>query len=224
MIESKPSEPIRLLLVDDHPLFRDGVKALLRSLNGFELVAEATNGVEGVRLALELQPDVVLMDIAMPTSTGQGLNGLEATRQITNHSPHISVVILTMFEDDDNLFTAMRSGARGYILKGSSQDELLRVMQATARGEALFSASIAQRLMTYFTQPKTFRTPLFPELTKREHEVLECIAQGLQNQHIATRLELSHKTVRNHISNIFSKLQVADRTEAIFKAKEAGLG
>jgi DNA-binding NarL/FixJ family response regulator len=212
-------ENIRLLIVDDHRLFRDGVRALVRSLEGFESVGEASTGQEGVALALELQPDVVLMDIAMP-----GLNGLEAARRITAQSPHISVVILTMFEDNDNLFAAMRAGAKGYVLKGASQDELLRVLQAAARGETLFSAGIAQRLMAYFSQPKPFAPTLFPELTNREREVLDLIAQGLQNAHIALRLELSDKTVRNHISNIFSKLQVADRAEAILKAKEAGMG
>jgi DNA-binding NarL/FixJ family response regulator len=213
-------EPIRILIADDHPVFRDGLRVLLGTVEDCELVEEATTGEEAVARTAELQPDVVLMDIRMPDS-----DGIEATRRIIRTSPHVAVLVLTMFEDDDSVFSAMRAGARGYLLKGADQTEILRAIRAVASGEAIFGASIARRLMDYFSAPRTgLPAQTFPELTEREHEVLELIARGFANQAIAGRLFLSPKTVRNHVSNIFSKLQVADRAQAIVRAREAGLG
>ena len=214
------SEPTRILIVDDHTLFRDGLRALFQSLPDTEVVAEATTGAEAIALAEQTQPDVVLMDIQMP-----GINGIEATRRIVSTSPHIGVIVVTMFEDDDSVFAAMRAGARGYVLKGADQDEMLRCIRAVARGDALFGPAIAERLMRFFAGPAaTAVDPLFPELTGREREVLDLIAQGANNQEIARRLTISLKTARNHVSNIFSKLQVADRAGAIIRARQAGLG
>jgi DNA-binding NarL/FixJ family response regulator len=214
------SEPIRILIVDDHTLFRDGLRALFQSVPDTEVVAEATTGAEAIARAEQTQPDVVLMDIQMT-----GVNGIEATRRIVNTSPHIGVIMVTMFEDDDSLFAAMRAGARGYVLKGADQEEMLRCIRAVARGDALFGPAIAERLMRFFAGPRAAAAdPLFPELTEREREVLELIAQGANNQEIARRLTISLKTARNHVSNIFSKLQVADRAEAIIRARQAGLG
>jgi len=181
------------------------------------VIAQAATGAEAVALAAQHQPDVVLMDIQMP-----GVNGIEATRQIVQTSPHIGVIIVTMFEDNDSLFAAMRAGARGYVLKGADQEEMLRVIRAVAQGEALFSAPIAARLMNFFAAPQPAQP--FPELTEREREALNLIAQGRSNADIARELFISIKTVRNHVSNIFSKLQVADRAQAIIRARDAGLG
>jgi DNA-binding NarL/FixJ family response regulator len=214
------SEPIRILIVDDHTLFRDGMAALLTTNESTEVIGQASSGREAIESAAALQPDVVLMDIQMP-----GINGIEATRQIVSTSPHIGVIVVTMFEDDDTVFAAMRAGARGYVLKGADQDQMLRTIEAVARGEALFGAAIAGRLMAYFSKPRpTAPAEAFPELTEREREVLELIAQGLDNREIARRLSLSHKTIRNHVSNIFNKLQVAGRAEAIIRARDAGMG
>jgi DNA-binding NarL/FixJ family response regulator len=213
-------EAIRILIADDHTLFRDGLSAVLNSISDTEVVGEAATGDEAIAQASLLQPDVVLMDIQMP-----GVNGIEATRRIVGTSPHIGVIIVTMFEDDDSVFSAMRAGARGYVLKGADQIEMLRVIRAVARGEALFGPGIAARLMSFFDAPSR-ATPeeIFPELTEREREVLHLIAQGYNNSEIASHLVLSPKTIRNHVSNIFSKLQVADRSQAIVRAREAGLG
>lgn len=214
------SEPIRILIADDHTLFRDGMAALLVTNEGMEVVGQASSGSEAIETAARLQPDIVLMDIQMP-----GINGIEATRQIVSTSPHIGVIVVTMFEDDDTVFAAMRAGARGYVLKGADQEQMLRTIRAVSRGEALFGPAIADRLMAYFNKPRpTAPAEAFPELTEREREVLELIAQGLDNREIARRLTLSHKTVRNHVSNIFNKLQVAGRAEAIIRARDAGMG
>ena len=183
-----------------------------------DVLGEAAAGESAVSKAEELQPDIVLMDIQMP-----GLNGIEATRQITSTSPHIGVIIVTMFEDDDSVFSAMRAGARGYVLKGADQEEMLRTIRAVARGDALFGPAIAARLATFFNTPRPTNAA-FPELTDRELEVLDLLAQGKNNQEIAGQLVISKKTVRNHLSNIFSKLQVADRVQAIIRAREAGMG
>jgi len=213
------SEPIRILIADDHTLFRDGLRALFNSLPDTEVVGEAATGAEAVTQAEQLQPDVVLMDIQMP-----GVNGIEATRQIVRTSPHVGVIVVTMFEDDDSVFAAMRAGARGYVLKGAGQEEMLRAIRAVAQGEALFGAGIATRLMNFFTAPRTGAPDVFPDLTEREREILDLIARGYNNADIARELVISIKTVRNHVSNIFSKLQVADRAEAIIRARDAGLG
>jgi len=213
------SETIRILLADDHPLFRDGLKALLISVADAEVVGEAATGSEVVGLALELQPDVVLMDLHMPE-----LNGIEATRRIVETSPHVGVLVLTMVEDDDAVFAAMRAGARGYLLKGSNQAEILNAIRAVGSGEAVFGPAIAHRLIEYFSSSPSGPPQTFPQLTQREREVLELIAGGESNAVIAQRLVLSQKTVRNHVSNIFTKLRVADRAQAIVKAREAGIG
>ena len=212
--------PIRILLADDHTLFRHGIRALLDSVPDLELVGEAASGEEGLAQAAALQPDVILMDIKMPD-----LNGIEATRRILAANPRANVVVLTMFEDDDSVFAAMRAGARGYVLKGADEGELLRVVRAVAGGEALFGPAIAARLMRYFAAAGSPAVaPAFPDLTERERDILALIAQGHSNSDIAARLYLSTKTVRNHISSIFGKLQVADRAQAIVRAREAGLG
>ena len=209
-----------LLIADDEPAFRSGLRALLKSADELALVGEAATGGEVIRLAAELQPDIILMDINMP-----GVNGIEATRRILNTSPHIGILILTMFEDDDSVFAAMRAGARGYLLKGSLKAEILRAIQTVGGGGVVFGAAIAQRMMRYFAGVKPIESSdLFPELTDREREILSLIAEGRNNNDIAQRVGLSGKTIRNHITNIFNKLQVADRAQAIVRAREAGLG
>ncbi len=213
-------EPVRVLIADDHTLFRDGLRALLASIPDIEVVGEAASGQEALRLAVEFQPDVILMDIQMP-----GLNGIEATRQILRISPHVGIIVLTMFRDDDSVFAVMRAGARGYVLKGADQAVLLRAVRAVANGESLFSPEIAARLIQFFANLKPAASlELFPELTGREREILALIAQGATNAEIAEKLVISMKTVRNHVSNIFSKLQVADRAQAAIRAREVGLG
>ncbi len=212
-------EQMRVLIADDHPVFRDGLRTLLGSMPETEVVGEASTGDEAIAQAATLQPDVILMDLHMP-----GLNGIEATRIILRTSPHIGILVLTMFEDDDSVFAAMLAGARGYLLKGADQSEIVRTLTVVNHGEAIFSPSIAGRLTHYFALLGNASLPqAFPELTEREREVLTLIAQGCNNAEIAGRLVLSPKTVRNHVSNIFNKLQVADRAQAIIRAREAGL-
>ena len=219
-------ENLRVLIVDDHPLVRSGVCTFLNSVPGIEVVGEASNGDEAVTQALSLQPDIILMDLQMPgVNNTPGLNGIDAAKVILRNSPHIGIIVLTVFEDDNAVFSAMRVGARGYILKGADQAELLRAIQAVSQGEAMFSPGIARRLTDYFSALSTMKSPLsFPDLTDRERQILDLIAQGMNNSQITERLMLSSKTVRNHISNIFSKLQVADRAQAIIRAREAGMG
>lgn len=212
-------EQIRVLIADDHPMFRDGLCALLNSVEGIEVVGEAINGEEVVKYAESYQPDVILMDLQMP-----GINGIEATRRIVNTSPHMSILVITMYEDNDFVFAAMRAGARGYLLKGADQDEMVLAIRAVANGGAIFSPAIARRLMQYFTALQSTTAPAFPELTEREREVLGLVAQGYTNAVIAERLGITSKTVRNHASTIFSKLQVVDRAQAIILARKAGLG
>ncbi|MBA2453548.1 MAG: response regulator transcription factor [Chloroflexia bacterium] len=213
-------DQIRILVADDNQRFRSGLKALLAAAPGMQFAGEASTGSEAILMAERLQPDVILMDIQMP-----GINGIDATRQILQTSPHIGILMLTMFEDDDSVFAAMRAGARGYLLKGALKAEILRAIRGVYSGEAIFGPAIARRLTQYFThsRPSIFAQE-FPELTEREQEILELIAQHHTNPEIAQRLGLSPKTIRNHVSNIFSKLQVADRAQAIIRAREAGLG
>jgi DNA-binding NarL/FixJ family response regulator len=212
-------EPIRVLVADDHPLFRDGLRGLLASRDGFDVVGEAATGQEAVTVTASAFPDVVVMDLHMP-----GLNGIDATRRIVAASPNTAVLVLTMFSDDDSVFAAMRAGARGYLLKGAGQAEIVQAIQAVARGEAVFGPAIADRVLAYFSTPPPAPAEAFPELTQREREVLELLAGGELNTTIARRLALSPKTVRNHVSNIFVKLQVADRAQAVIRARQAGLG
>lgn len=210
---------IRVVIADDHTLFRDGLDVLLKSVPEIEVVGTAKDGEEAIQSTADLQPDVVLMDLLMPK-----VNGIEATRQIIQTSPHVGVVMLTMLEDDESVFAAMRAGARGYILKGADQEDVLRAIRAVARGEALFGPSIATRLMDFFSKPTSEPPQAFPELTEREHEILALIAQGSSNSEIAEQLHISLKTVRNHVSNIYNKMQVTDRVQAVLRAREAGLG
>jgi len=211
---------LRVVIADDHPLYRDGLRIVLSSSGGAEVVGEASNGTQAVALAAELMPDVVVMDLRMPE-----INGIDATRRIAGNHSETAVLVLTMFEDDDSVFAAMRAGARGYVLKGADKEDIIRAVQAVAGGELIFGPGIADRVMRYFASAREggLLTP-FPDLTEREREVLELIAEGQNNQMIARRLVLSPKTVRNHVSNIFAKLQVADRAQAIVRAREAGLG
>lgn len=210
---------IRVLIADDHTLFREGLVALLNSVSEIDVVGTAKDGEEAIQLTADSQPDVVLMDLLMPK-----VNGIEATKQIIHTSPHIGVIMLTMFEDDESIFSAMRAGARGYILKGADQEDVLRAIRAVAEGEALFGPSIANRLMDFFAVPISNPPEAFPELTDREHEILTLIAQGKRNSEIAGQLFISLKTVRNHVSNIYNKMQVTDRVQAVLRAREAGLG
>lgn len=216
-------ETIRLLIVDDHTLFREGLRALFSAIKDIELVGEATTGQEAIYLVEESQPDVILMDIDMP-----GMGGVQATRSIIRKSPSTGIVMVTMLEDDASVFSAMRAGARGYVLKGAKPEELLQTIRAVANGQALFGSAIAARMMRFFNEQgarikASLPEEAFPELTSRELEVLELIARGDKNSAIAEKLVISEKTVRNHITNIFSKLQVADRAHAIIKARDAGL-
>ena len=209
---------IRLLVADDHTLYREGVRSMLRGAPGVEVAGEAASGDEVIAQAEQLQPDIILMDIKMP-----GMNGIEATRQILNTSPHIGILIVTMFDDDDSVFAAMRAGARGYLLKDADLDELVRAISAVYRGEAIFSPAIARRMVQYFTSRPTGAARSFPELTEREREILALMAQGQNNEAIASRLILSLKTIRNNVSNIFTKLEVSDRVQAIIRAREQGM-
>ncbi len=209
-----------MLIADDHALFRAGVRSLLASLADAEVVAEAETGAQAVELARTSEPSVVLMDIQMPD-----MNGIEATRQILSDNPQVGVIIVTMFEDDDSVFAAMRAGARGYVLKGAGQDEFMRAIAAVANGEALYDPKIAKRILQFFnTSRRDLPLNVFPDLTEREREVLDLIASGHTNPVIAKRLSISDKTVRNHITNIFSKLQVTDRVQAVMRARSVGFG
>ncbi|HEX5825120.1 MAG TPA: response regulator transcription factor [Candidatus Limnocylindrales bacterium] len=220
MTEPSTSGPIRIVLADDHPVYRDGLRALIDRSPDLELVGEAATGIEVVELAVAGTPGVVLMDIRMP-----GISGIEATRQILEARPDTRILILTMSEDDDSLFAAMRAGARGYLPKDADSDDLVRAIRAVAVGDVIFGESIATRLQSFFKADRSRpANDPFPELTDREDEVLELIARGRSNGEIARRLEITDKTVRNHVANVFNKLHVADRSQAIVRAREAGLG
>ncbi|MFJ9783589.1 response regulator [Amycolatopsis sp. NPDC101161] len=210
---------LRVLVVDDHPLFRFGVCTLLDAEPEIEIVGEAASGAAAVEAAAALLPDVVVMDLHLPD-----LSGIQATRHIADVSPDTGVLMLTMADESESVFAAMRAGARGYLLKDAEPDEIIRAVQAVARREAIFGPDIANRVLGFFNQPPPTSEPVFPELTGREREVLSLIAAGHSNGAIANTLCLSPKTVRNHISNVFAKLHVADRAEAIVRARDAGLG
>jgi DNA-binding NarL/FixJ family response regulator len=213
-------ERLRVLIADDHTLFRYGMQGLLSTQPDIEVVGEATAGEEALALAGELQPDVVLMDIKMP-----GINGIEATRRILEDHPHVRILMVTMFEDDASVFTAMRAGARGYVLKDAAKDDVLSAIRTVGRGGAVFSPGIAARLMDFFTTTRpAVPREAFPTLTEREREMLHLMAQGASNAEISSLLSLSVKTVANYVSNILHKLQVADRKGAVARAREAGLG
>lgn len=219
-METRGAEPLGVLIVDDHQLFRDGVLALLDAQPDMVCVGEVSSGEEAVRLVAELQPDVALMDVQLP-----GMSGVEATRQIMRESPQVRVLVVTMFEDDALVFAAMRAGARGYLLKGARHEEMVRAIRAVGSGEAIFSPAIAAKMATYFAAVSpTLPQTVFPELSEREREILALLAQGYKNPEIAERLVISAKTVRNYVSNIISKLQVADRAHAILRARDAGMG
>lgn len=210
---------LRVLIADDHPLFRKGMRTLLESMPDIVVVSEATTGAEAVEQAADLRPDLVLMDLQMPEG-----GGLDATRHITQAYPQVHVLVVTLFEDDDSVFAALRAGARGYILKDAGEEEMMRAIHAIGKGEAIFSPAIAARLMDYFSgKPAAAGAVIFPELTDREREILQLIARGESNAAIADQLSISLKTVRNHVSNIYNKLQVADRAQAAIRAREAGL-
>jgi DNA-binding NarL/FixJ family response regulator len=220
---NQPTKPISVLVADDHPVFRRGMRAILGAEPDTELVGEATDGEEAVARALELHPDVILMDLNMPN-----VNGIEATRRILEANPETAILMLTMFEDDKSILAAMRAGAHGYVLKGADGAETLRAIHAVANGEAIFSPTITRRLTGYFATPggdsKASSDQAFPNLTEREHAILSLMAEGYTNNAIASRLYLSPKTVRNYVSSIFTKLEVSDRSQAIVHAREAGLG
>ncbi|RSD21921.1 response regulator [Amycolatopsis eburnea] len=210
---------LRVLVVDDHPLFRFGVVTLLGNEPGIEVVGEAASGANAVDAAAALRPDVVVMDLHLPD-----LSGIQAARHIVTANPGTGVLMLTMADESESVFAAMRAGARGYLLKDAEPDEIIRAVQAVARREAIFGPDIANRVLGFFNQPAPASEPVFPELTTREREVLELIAAGHSNSVIANTLCLSPKTVRNHISNVFAKLHVTDRAGAIVRARDAGLG
>ena len=213
------SEPVTVVIADDHPMVRQGLRLTLGTLPGIQVIGEATTGPQAVELADSLQPDVLIMDLNMPEG-----NGIDATRALTQSSPHVKVLILTMFDDDASVFQAMRAGARGYLLKGAGEEEIERAVRGVADGEAVFGPAIAQRVLDFLSGTAPRQPTAFPELSDREREVLSLLAEGRSNPDIARRLFLSPKTVRNHVSNIFTKLQVADRAQAIIRARDAGLG
>lgn len=213
-------DALRVLIADDHPMFRHGLLAVLGAAPDLEIVGEATTGEEAIALCEQLQPDLVLMDIRMP-----GINGIEATRHIVQSSRPTRVLMLTMFEDDASVFTAMRAGARGYVLKDAEKEDILRAIYAVGRGEAIFSPEVATRIVDFFASTRAAAPrEAFPTLTEREREILHLLANGQSNAAIAAHLSLSAKSVSNYVSNILGKLQVADRAAAILRARAAGLG
>jgi DNA-binding NarL/FixJ family response regulator len=211
-------EHTTILIADDSAEFRNGLLGMLQTVPDLEVVAEAEDGEQAIQFALQYQPDVVLMDINMPR-----VSGLQATERILRSSPHIAVLMLTMYDDDDSVFAAMRNGARGYLLKGTLKAEVLRAIRAASSGEVIFGAAVARQMMQFFAKYQPTASPIFPELTEREREILALMAQHLTNSAIAAQLSLSEKTIRNNVSNILNKLQVIDRAQAVVKARDAGL-
>jgi len=210
---------LTILIADDHPLFRKGIRALLETMPGVTIVGEAESGQEAIELAQTQQPDIVLMDLQMP-----GGSGLAATRELNKRSPKIRILVVTLYEDNESIFTALRAGAHGYILKYANEEEMMRAIRAVGEGEAIFSPAIATRLIDYFAAARQqVLHEHFPELTEREREILTLIARGESNAAIAEQLTISLKTVRNYVSNIYSKLQVTDRAQAALRARDAGL-
>ncbi len=212
-------ERLRIVIVEDHPMFRKGLRALISSVADFEVVGEASDGDQAVQVALDLLPDVVLMDLQLP-----GQSGISAIREIVAASPTTRILVVTLFDDDDSVFAALRAGARGYILKDTDETDMIRAIRTIAAGESLFSAAVASRVLAFFATPRPVASQAFPSLTTREREILHLLARGRSNAAIAVELSLSVKTIANNVSNIFSKLQVADRSEAIVRARDAGLG
>lgn len=210
---------LRIVLADDHPVVRGGLTALIGTLPGLEVVGEAADGEAAVRETRLLEPDVVLMDVRMPV-----LDGVEATRRIRASVPGTAVLMLTMYDDDATVFTAMRAGARGYLLKGAEQDEILAAIHAVVAGQTIFGPGVAARVLSLFDAPPAPGPGAFPELTERERQVLDLLASGRRTSAIAEQLFLSPKTVSNHLTTIFAKLQVGDRAAAIVRAREGGLG
>jgi DNA-binding NarL/FixJ family response regulator len=220
MTATVPSETTSVVIADDHPIVREGMQSLIRAMPGFEVVGEAEDGLQAIEVVLATRPHLVIMDLNMPK-----LDGIEATRQLVTALPTLGVLVVTMFDDDDSLFAALRAGARGYILKGSSHPDVVRAITGCARGDAVFGALIARRVLEYFDRAvaRTTSEP-FPQLTDRERTVLDLISRGSSNAAIAARLDIAPKTVRNYASNIFEKLHVTGRGEAIVKARDEGFG
>lgn len=211
---------IRVVIADDHPLYRDGLRASLNAVEDIDVVGEAETGDQAVDQALRTSPDVVVMDLHMP-----GCNGIEATRKIHARKPSVAILMLTMFDDDDSLFAAVRAGARGYLLKGAREADLIRAVRAASSGEAIFGPGIADRILRTLTEPPPQQPEsAFPQLSTRELEVLDHLARGRTYSEVATTLGVAPKTVRNHVSNILTKLQVTDRSQAVIRARDAGLG
>ncbi|MEA2704582.1 MAG: hypothetical protein QOD63_2527 [Actinomycetota bacterium] len=208
-----------VVVADDHPLVRQGLRAVLSAAGDIQVVGEASDGREAVALAVEVGPDVVVMDLQMP-----GLHGIEATRQILAHRPSTAILVLTMFDDDDTVFAAVGAGAAGYLLKGADGADIVTAVRAVAGGQAVFGAALARRLQAWFATPRPGPATPFPELTARERDILDHLAAGLSNAEIGARLYLSAKTVANNVSGILNKLHITQRSQAIVRARDAGLG
>ena len=213
------ADPVGVLVVDDHPVFREGFAALLGSIDEVKVLGTASTGREALERVAQLRPAVVVMDVQMPE-----MDGIEATRRLATEHPEVGVVVLTMSEEDGTIFDAVRAGARGYLLKGAEPEEVVRAITTVAAGGVVFGAALALRVSEFFSRPQQTAAHPFPELTEREREVLDLVSAGLSNAQIAARLFLSQKTVRNHVHAVLSKLQAADRAEAIVRGRDAGLG